>query len=98
MFAIELGVRYLQEVKLSILYTNATNPSQTKEVLPSITFRNATNITHVEYGGQVPFEKFKVQVRLVFSEDVYGPYNVVHGEYGKRTINYSIMLGSVRKL
>ena len=83
-FAIELGVRYPQEVKLSILYTNAINSLQTREVVPSITFRNATNINQ------------QVQVRLVFSDDIHGPYNVVHGEYDKRTSNYSIM-GSVRK-
>ena len=89
-FTIELGVRYTQEVRLSLLYTNAMNTSQTEEVRTSTVVKNGTNISHFECGGQVPFTKFRVQVRLMFPEDIYGPYHVLHDVYGKETSNYCI--------
>ena len=85
-FFIDLGVTYTQGVKLSLSYTNATNTSQTQEVLTSTVFSNGTNISHAECGGLVPFTKFTVEVRLMFSGSIYGPYNAAPGEHSKKTI------------
>ena len=30
--------------------------------------------------------KFRVQVRLAFADDIYGPYNFVPGEHGKKIL------------
>lgn len=90
MFTIVLGIRYNREVKLSLLYTDAINPHQKQEILTSVTYINATVINHLEFASQVPFNKFKAQVRLRFSDGTYGPYNDVPGEFGKTIIIFTV--------
>ena len=85
-FVIEPGVRYDHDVRLSLLYTNANNPSKQQEVIPSNTYRNGSVITHTEYRTEVPFKRFTVRVRLMFSDGMLGPYIDVPGIHGKKFI------------
>lgn len=89
-FVIEPGVRYDQDVRLLLQYTNADNSSQQQDVIPSNVYRNGTVITHTEYVTEVPFEKFMVRVRFMFPDGMLGPFNDVYGIHGKKIVKLII--------
>ena len=72
-------------VSLVLVYGDLENPlTQPDSKITRAAYLNTTEIRHIDFASQVPFEHFTIEVGL-FSQGVRGPLVRAQGEYGTYT-------------
>lgn len=82
-FEVSLLRPLLVPIALQIKYTDAQNEALTTTREPSIFYYNTSTINHIAFRDRVPYDSFKVEVRVVHDGTVGPPYidNNVYSKY-----------------